>query len=158
MEIYFRPLTRFLGMPKIYLDTCVWGRPFDKPTPRIKEEAEAFYKILRKVDRREVSIVASGVLEEEIEEIKDESKRELVKSLVSYSTKERLGYVPDKYKELMKHGLKIPDAAHVACALELKVEYFISVDKRLLNKGKKIKETHRIILCSPGEFLELEGE
>lgn len=81
-----------------------------------------------------------------------------MKSLISYSTIEKLGYVPDKYKELMKLELKIPDASHVACALELKAEYFISADKRLLSKGKKIKEKHRIRLCSPGEFLELEGE
>lgn len=142
----------------VYIDTCVWGRPFDKPAPRIKEEAEAFYKILRKADRREISIVASGVLDEETEEIEDRIKRGLVKSLISYSITEKLGYVPDTYKELMKLGLKIPDASHIACAIELKAEYFISIDKRLLNKAERIMDKYGIRICSPEEFLELEGE
>jgi len=37
---------------------------------KIRAEAEAFYKILRKVDDGAVSVVASGVLDEETDEIK----------------------------------------------------------------------------------------
>lgn len=33
-------------MSRIYLDTCVWCRPFDDPSQRVREEVEAFFKIL----------------------------------------------------------------------------------------------------------------
>jgi len=146
-------------MLRIYLDTCVWCRPFDGQTQKkVVKETEAFFKILRMVDRKEASLVESQILDEEVQEIENARKRELVKSLMFYSIAEKLDYVPDEYKELMKLSLKIPDASHIACAIALNAEYFISVDKRLLSRGKKIERLYRIKICNPEEFLRLEGE
>jgi predicted nucleic acid-binding protein len=37
-------------------------------------------------------------------------------------------------KEYMKLGLKQKDAAHIACAVHLEAEYFLTTDKKILNK------------------------
>ncbi len=41
-------------MKRIYLDTCVWCRPFDEPSQRVTEEAEAFFRILRLVNDKDI--------------------------------------------------------------------------------------------------------
>ena len=143
---------------KIYLDTCVWCRPFDKPSGKTIPETEAFFKILGMVDSDKATIVGSEVLDVEVDAVNSEQKKELVKSLMFYSITEKLNEVPGEYKNLIRLGLKIPDASHIACALKLGAEYFISVDKGLLNKRKKINEMYSIKLCSPKEYLELESE
>jgi hypothetical protein len=35
--------------------------------------------------------------------------------------------------------------------------YFISVDDEILGKGREIEKYYRIKVCSPAEFLKLEG-
>ncbi|NOZ59957.1 MAG: hypothetical protein GXO66_10365 [Euryarchaeota archaeon] len=45
-------------MLRIYLDTNVWGRPFDEQSQhRIIEESEAFFRILDGAQRRKFIIV-----------------------------------------------------------------------------------------------------
>ena len=38
-------------------------------------------------------------------------------------------------EKLMQIGLRQKDAAHIACAIYLKAEYFVTTDKRILNKS-----------------------
>jgi hypothetical protein len=42
--------------------------------------------------------------------------------------------VRSRGKEVMKKGIKELDALHIACAIEANCDYFITVDKGLLNK------------------------
>lgn len=44
---------------RIYLDTCVWCRPFDEYSPKVKREAEAFFEILRGVGEGKFDIIGS---------------------------------------------------------------------------------------------------
>ncbi len=51
-------------------------------------------------------------------------------------------------------GLKSKDALHIACAVEAKVDYFITTDKAIL---KKLGKNLQISIISPVDFLmELE--
>jgi len=78
-------------MPRIYLDTCVWGRPFDEQSQvRIKEESEAFFQILHELDAGRVVIIGSVVLEDEVARIKDVEKREAVSKLIEWSISEKV--------------------------------------------------------------------
>lgn len=82
-------------MPKVYLDTNIWCRPFDEQTQkRIIEETDAFFKTLGMVDRGEVTIIGSGILIEEIEAIEEEKKRELVQKLMQLAISEWTDRVP----------------------------------------------------------------
>lgn len=60
-------------MIKIYLDTCIWCRPFDEPSERVDEEANAFIKILKSAEKGKYQIIGSPQLELEASEIKDKS-------------------------------------------------------------------------------------
>jgi len=44
------------------------------------------------------------------------------------------GDIFNKAEELMRIGLRQKDASHIACAIYLKADYFITTDKRILNK------------------------
>jgi len=53
-------------MIKVYIDTNVWGRPFDVPSDRIISESEAFFQILEGVNQHKFTIVSSLILEDEV--------------------------------------------------------------------------------------------
>ena len=42
--------------------------------------------------------------------------------------------------ELISVGLKSIDALHIACAISLKCEYFLTVDKGILKRNQKISQ------------------
>ena len=45
-----------------------------------------------------------------------------------------------KMNELITIGLKSLDALHVACAISLQCEYFLTVDKGILKKKTKVSQ------------------
>ncbi|MCS4541144.1 MAG: PIN domain-containing protein [Euryarchaeota archaeon] len=140
---------------KIYLDTCVWCRPFDKPTPRIESERRAYLKILRKVYEGKFSIVGSIFLDIEVERIEGGKKRESAKKSMDKAISEKIELVTQEIlsrkREICKVGLKDMDAYHIASAVEGGAIYFISVDDEILNKRDKITE---IKIRSTEEFLK----
>ena len=69
---------------KIYLDTCVYCRPFDDQSQgRIEKETEAFIEILNLAERGKVIIVGSDILIDELEEIVDPIKSVKVREFVA---------------------------------------------------------------------------
>ena len=140
---------------RIYLDTCVWCRPFDKLSPRVREEAEAFLKILNAVSKKEVVIIGSIVLDDEIDRVREDEKREAVKELCSRTVSEKIGNIPRTYRDIMDMTkLKVRDAAHLACALKGSAEYFITADDEILRRSEEIAYRYSIKVCGPMEFLE----
>ena len=60
---------------KIYLDTCIYCRPFDDQSQdRIKKETEAFAELLEIAEMGKIILVSSDVLIDELEEIVDPRK------------------------------------------------------------------------------------
>ena len=55
-------------------------------------------------------------------------------------------------KKLVTIELKYKDALHIVCAIERKVEYFLTTDDKILKKGKHIKEIKIIDLI---EFIKI---
>jgi predicted nucleic acid-binding protein len=53
----------------------------------------------------------------------------------------------------MKKGLRQKDAAHVACAIFAKADYFLTTDKKILNKSVK-----EIELINPIDFIRRYNE
>jgi predicted nucleic acid-binding protein len=57
-------------------------------------------------------------------------------------------------EKIQATGIKSIDSLHIACAISMKCDNFISVDRRLL----KYRDS-RIVLCDPIEFIRIwEGE
>lgn len=146
-------------MRRIYLDTCVWCRPFDEPSRRVGEEAEAFFKILQGVDEKRFLILGSVVLEDEIHEIKAEKKRAAVIELKTRAVSERIDVISlPRQKELKKAtGVNDEDAFHLAAALEGKANYFITVDGNILAKADRI-ERYGIKVRNPVDLKEAEDD
>ena len=147
------------GKIRIYLDNCVYNRPFDDLTKiKIALEADAKRYIQRLVIERKIELVYSFV-----------SRFENSKSPYPHNQKSidmffinAAVYIDHTYgsavrrraEGIMNTGVKTKDAYHIACALESKSRYFITVDNRLLNYPAQ-----DIIICNPIQFLDyLEGD
>lgn len=144
---------------RVYLDTCVWCRPFDEASDqRILQESNAFSEILRKVDSGELEIIGSSVLLAEINmitpKIKEETVLSLVRRIVSIfatvtGNTERLA------SEIIDEcSLDAMDALHIAIAIKNKAELFITTDDIILNKNKRISG-YMITVKNPCEVLHV---
>jgi predicted nucleic acid-binding protein len=56
--------------------------------------------------------------------------------------------VPSKARELMALGLRQKDASHVACAIYAKADFFITTDKKIINKT-----VNEIEVLNPIDFI-----
>jgi len=140
---------------RIYLDTCVWCRPFDEYSPEVKREAEAFFYILRGVDEGKFDILGSIILEDEIYEIRDEGKRTEVTRLIVRAISHRVDIISESKQRELKRltGIKDEDAFHLVAAIEGKAKYFVTVDDDILTKATKIKR-YGIKVLNPVDLME----
>ena len=140
---------------RIYLDNCVFNRPFDDQTSiRIKLETEAKLYIQNKIFENVIELVWSYILEYENEQNPFIERKEAIKEWKKLAVIdiEENEIILNKAKELMKIGLKSKDALHIACAIEGKAEYFLSTDDKILKKGKHIR---KIKIIDPIEFIKI---
>ena len=140
---------------KIYLDNCVFNRPFDEQTSiRIKLETEAKLYIQNRISENVIELVWSYILEYENEQNPFIERKEAIKEWKNLAVIdiEENEIILKKAKELMKIGFKSKDALHIACAIEGKAEYFLTTDDKILKKGKHVKE---IKIIDPIEFIKI---
>ncbi len=124
-------------MTKIYLDTSVYNRPFDDQTqPKIFLETQAAVIILQMVESEIVELAGSSVLAYENSRNPDPIKREAMNRYLQMTglQQEVNEVIQDRAKQLEHNGVKAIDALHVACAEAVKSDYFITCDKRLINR------------------------
>ena len=140
---------------RIYLDNCVFNRPFDDQTSiRIKLETEAKLYIQNKIFKNVIELVWSYILEYENEQNPFIERREAIKEWKNLAVLdiEENEIILKRAKKLVTFGLKSKDALHIACAIEGKAEYFLTTDDKILKKGKHIKE---IKIIDPIEFIKI---
>ena len=144
---------------KIYLDNCCFNRPFDDQSFfTIRLETEAKLDIQEKIKSGSLSLVWSYILDFEnsanpfIERRTEIQKwKEIADSFVNETDEILL-----KMNELTAIGLKPLDALHVACAVSLQCEYFLTVDKGILKKKTEYSEMK---IINPINFvIELEAK
>jgi predicted nucleic acid-binding protein len=126
---------------KVYLDNCCFNRPFDDQTLlSTRLETEAKLKIQEKIKAADISLGWSYILDFEnnanpfLERQLEIQRWKKLSCSFTNETPEILAQM----KQLMTLGLKPIDALHVACAIELKCDYFLTVDKGILKKAAKI--------------------
>ncbi|MFH1774820.1 MAG: PIN domain-containing protein [Methanobacteriota archaeon] len=145
-------------MTKVYLDACVWGRPFDDQSDKkIAEETAAYFEIAWKIDSKEIEVVGSEVLFSELEDISDENLREKIKLLVTKATS-NVVRLDDEVKEIairLEEKCKClgTDALHIATAVIGHVDFFITTDYELLKKKTCIKQKFNIDVINPVNFV-----
>ena len=144
---------------KIYLDLCVYNRPFDdQRQPRIVIETMEFIFLLEKAINKEITVVNSFALEYENfrsplidrrDKIGDLQK--IASEYVRYS--ERL---ESRATEIEKMGFMAMDALHIACAETVRSDFFITCDALLLRKGKANKDKLKVRIIGLMEFISKE--
>ena len=139
----------------IYLDACCLNRPFDEQTqPRIKLETEAILEIITYCQSGRWQLVNSTVLESEIGQISNQTKKEQVEQYLLLA-KHRILVTPEiikKAKELTTFKFKNFDALHLACA-ENNADIFLTTDDRLLKKVLSYQDKINIKVANPITWL-----
>jgi predicted nucleic acid-binding protein len=145
-------------MIRVYLDTSIYNRPFDNQTqPKIHLETQAVILILQMVEAKSIELVNSSVLEYENSRNpwtlpQQAMSRYLQMAGIKQTVDET---IRQRAEQLEGIGIKAVDALHVACAEASNSDYFLTCDKRLINRcvGLPVKT------LNPVDFiLEIEDE
>lgn len=144
-------------MIKVYLDHCVYNRPFDNQTnDRIFIEARAFYIIIKWIEEGKMISINSDALEYEngLTSNPDRRKRvnlylSLAKEYVSLSN-----FLIKKANEIINLGFRDMDALHIAMAEEGNANYFVTCDDEIVTVAKKNQKRLKVKVCGLLEFLE----
>ena len=141
---------------KIYMDNCCFNRPFDDQSSLVVQlETEAKLDIQERVKQNELSLCWSFVLDYENRANPFKEVRNRINEWKKLATADcdLNDEITSKASELMKLGLKQMDASHVACAIYLKADYFLTTDKKIINKT--ISE---VTVINPIDFIRSESD
>ena len=124
---------------KIYLDNCCFNRPYDDQRQmRIYLETQAKLHIQQLIVQKKLKFVCSFILRYENNENPDISNRDSIAQFFinasEYVGNENMDNILRKAKELMNQGIRMKDAAHLACAINAGCDYFITTDDKLIKK------------------------
>ena len=123
---------------RIYLDNCCFNRPYDDQESiviQIETDAKLYIQDLIRANRLE--LVWSFVLDYEnndnpFDEIKIRIAKWQKLAIIDCGITDEITAMAES---LMKRGLRQKDAAHVACAIACEADFFITTDKKILNKS-----------------------
>lgn len=126
---------------RVYLDNCCFNRPFDDQSSlTIRIETEAKLDIQDKIKTGHLSLAWSYILDYE-----NSSNPFIERQIEIQRWKELADSYTDETDEILKEmddlvdvGLKPLDALHVACAVSMRCDCFLTVDKGILKKASKI--------------------
>lgn len=139
---------------KIYLDNCCFNRPFDDQSQiRVRLEAEAKFKIQEEVRLNNIQLVWSYILEYENSKNPFRERREQIyiwKKLSKQDVQESQNIIKTA-NNLNKKGFKKIDSLHLACAISMKCDYFLTTDDAILKKSNLVK---KILIDDPIGFVK----
>ena len=136
---------------KVYLDNCCYNRPFDDQSSLvIQMETEAKLDVQERIRLGKIELCWSFVLDYENSANPFEDVRNRISEWKKLSCDDcdLSDDITKKAKELMAIGLRQMDASHIACAIHLKADYFLTTDKKILNKPVK-----EIAIINPIDFI-----
>ena len=148
-------------MPTIYLDACCLNRPFDDQSqPRVHLEAEAVLILLARFKSGEWKWLGSTVLDLEIDQTADPTRKARIKLLMS-ATHRTVSVQADEEKrgkELSALGIPAIDALHIACAETGGADVFLTTDDRLLRQATRMAAQLRVRVENPLTWAKELGE
>lgn len=137
---------------KIYLDMCCFNRPYDDQTQqRIQFEAVAKLMIQSLIVDGQIDFAWSYVLEFENSKNPFVEKRNTILAFKPFAVEiiRPIPSIETLASNLQGKGLKAYDSLHIACAIYSGCEYFLTVDKKVLNKHcDDIKITDPVIFLN----------
>ena len=146
-------------MLRIYLDVCVYNRPFDSQSDeRVALETSIFIYLLEGIEKGNYQLITSESLEFENEKNPDLQRKARVSTYFKLS-EEYVRYEDTDSKRvnyLSGIGLSFLDALHVTLAEKSKVDYFITCDDQIIRTYKKNRDVFIIPVVGLREFISLE--
>lgn len=137
----------------IYLDNCCFNRPYDDQSyVSVNIETQAKLVIQELVSDNKMNLIWSFILDFENSANPDEIIQNEIflwrqkASLIIFNNDD----IIEKAKTLKEHGFSNKDSLHLAAAIEGKADFFITVDKGILNKKIHINE---LLIISPVDFV-----
>jgi predicted nucleic acid-binding protein len=141
---------------RLYLDNCSFNRPYDDQL-LLKNylESEAKLYIQKEIINGTYELAWSYIMDYEISfNPFSDRKNQITKwkkvAKIDIDVSED---IVKKANEIMEKKIKQKDSLHIACALEAKCKYFITTDRKILNKT-----IDNIILINPIDFVGMEGD
>jgi len=139
---------------KIYLDNSCFNRPFDDQKQlRIKLETEAKLNIQERIFQKKIELAWSYIIDFENEANPFEQRKLVIKGWKNYASVDT-----DETKEIVKKaesfhqmGIRSKDSIHLACAISMRCEYFLTTDDELIKKASGINE---IKITDPISFIK----
>lgn len=136
---------------RIYLDNCCFNRPYDDQsylTTYLESEAKLF--IQRGILEGRFELAWSYILDYENSENPYDDRRDAIAEWRNIASVDidvskdivNLGSI------IMLKGIKKKDSLHIACAIKANCDYFLTTDKKLLNK-----DFDEIKLINPLDFV-----
>ena len=122
---------------KVYLDNCCFNRPYDDQSSLIIQlETEAKLHVQELIRQGKISLLWSFFLDYENGENPFEEVRLRIAEWKSLAVADCVlsDVISSKAKEVMKLGLRPKYATHISCAIYLGGDYFLTTDKKILNK------------------------
>jgi predicted nucleic acid-binding protein len=136
---------------RLYLDNCSFNRPYDDQTI-LKNylEAEAKTFIQREILQETFELAWSYMMDYEISfnpfsDRKNQILKWKEKAKIDVDESDKIIIMAN---DIMKKNIKSKDALHLACAIEAECKYFITTDRRILNKL-----VDKIIIINPLNFV-----
>jgi predicted nucleic acid-binding protein len=123
---------------RIYLDNCCYNRPFDYQGQLvIRLETDAKLRIQEQIRSGKVELCWSFVLDYEnaANPFKAVRNRIAAWKKLAVANCALTEDISEKAAELMPFGLRQMDASHIACALHLGADVFLTTDKKILNQA-----------------------
>ena len=122
---------------KVYLDNCCFNRPYDNQNNLVvflETEAKLFIQDL--IHSEKLMLVWSFVLDYENNDNPFFERKHSISAWKNLSTADcdLCDEIANTAGYLLKIGLRQKDASHIACAIYAGADYFITTDKKILNK------------------------
>ena len=139
---------------KIYLDNSCFNRPFDDQKQlRIKLETEAKLNIQERIFQKEIELTWSYILDFENEANPFEQRKLVIKGWKNYASvdTDETKEIIEKAERFHQMGFKSKDSIHLACAISMRCEYFLTTDDEVIKKASGIKE---IKVTDPISFIK----
>ncbi len=128
---------------KIYLDCCVYNRPFDNHQlqENIFLEAKTFYVLLKWIEEGKIKIISSDALVYENERTSDPDRKLRIRTYLSLAKYhiELSDTIIERAKEIINLGFKGLDALHLSMAEAGNADYFITCDSAIIKRGKNLQ-------------------
>ena len=122
---------------KVYLDNCCFNRPFDDQSSLIiYMETEAKLHVQELIRYGGLKLCWSFVMDYEnrVNPFEEVRNRIAEWKNLAWEDCDLSDEIAGKAAQLMTLGLRQLDASHIACAIHLGADYFLTTDKKILNK------------------------